>query len=160
MLAWFLSKLRQVHLTGRGDGDPYLSRYWLLGHKTSRWALMLHKMWRPDDDACHHDHPWSFWTLVLKGGYVEQVTVKHGKGFDLRPPWIRTRRNRPGMLLYRPAEHTHRISYLPNHTCWTLVLRFKKRRSWGFHTKRGWEPWKRFMRLRDKLGVLWCGDDE
>lgn len=164
MIQWFLSKLRQEDITGRGDEDVYLSRYWLLGSRETRWALMLHKMRRPDDTACHHDHPWSFWTLVLKGGYVEEVThpvelpYKHRSG--TRNTVVHTRRNRPGMLLFRPAEHTHRISYLPNHTCWTLVLRFKRRRNWGFLTKLGWRPWKLFINLRDYHGVLWCGEDE
>ena len=160
MVQWFLSKLRQVHLTGRQDGNPYLSRYWLLGHRTSRWALMLHNMHRPDDDACHHDHPWSFWTLILKGGYIEEITGDDGLVWQTS--------NRPGRLLYRPATHTHRISKLPKGSCWTLVLRFKKERSWGFWTRldpkmyfpaRHWIPWRKFI-AESKRGVLWCGEDE
>jgi hypothetical protein len=144
--------MRVKHITGRLDDDIYMSRYWLLGRKTSRWALMLHKMHRPDDDACHHDHPWSFWTVILKGGYLEQVTMPDGT--------VKMRHNRPGMILYRKAEHTHRIHSLPKGSCWTLVWRFKKRRSWGFLTRVGWVGWMEFIEKRLGKGVLWCGTDD
>lgn len=131
----------------RAGETLYLTRWWLLGSSTSRWALMLHKMHRPDDDACHHDHPWSFLTLILFGGYVDEVTLTDGR--------IRTRLNRIGRLLFRRAEHTHRIHALPAGSCFTLVLRFRKRRSWGFHTEHGgWVPWRRFIDLRGV--VAWC----
>ncbi len=140
------------HITSRDGTVIYLSRYWLFGHQTSRIALMLHKMHRPDDDACHHDHPWSFWTLVLYGGYIEEVTLPNGS--------MKIRRNRPGMILFRPAEHTHRIEALPKGICWTLVLRFRKSRSWGFWTKKGWVAWRRFIDNRQRMGILWCGDED
>ena len=146
-------KLRSMDIMGRVDQLLYLTRYWLLGHRTSRWALMLHKMWRPDDHDCHHDHPWSFWTLILWGGYVEEVTHLQ---------YTEVRFNRPGMLLYRRAEHTHRIAALPNGHCWTLVLRFKRRRGWGFWSTKArglWVPWVSFFKGQDR-GILWCGDDE
>ncbi len=150
---------RVEHITGRGDEEVYMSRYWLVGSNKSRWALMLHKMHRPDDDDCHHDHPWSFLTLILYGGYVEQVTRKCGLE-DCKLSHVITRHNRPGMLLFRRAEHTHRIHSLPSGHCWTLVLRFKKSRPWGFVTKLGWVAWRRFIDERAGMGVLWCGKDD
>ena len=151
-----------LRIRGRVNDEIYLTRWWLLGHKKSRVALMLHKMHRPDDHACHHDHPWAFWTLVLKGGYVEQVT--HRK--EIYPPYnirgtvherVDTRHNKPGMLLYRPATHTHRIHALPRGSCWTLVFRLPRVRSWGFWTNDGWLAWEEFIdQVRDK-GIAWCG---
>ena len=129
----------------RAGARVYLTRWWLLGSNESRYALMLHKMHRPDDDSCHHDHPWSFFTLVLWGGYVEEVTVPGG---------VKVRNNRPGMLLWRRAEHTHRIASLPRGVCYTLLLRMKKRRKWGFHTPQGWIGWRQFIDLRG--AVAWC----
>ena len=160
---WLLSKLRQVHITritsqghvsGERVDEIYLSRYWFLGRQSTRCALMLHRMWKVDHSRCHHDHPWSFWTLILKGGYEEEVTREDGS--------LRTRYNRPGTLLFRPAEHTHRVSGLPNGNCWTLVLRFKKRRHWGFWStklKGKWIGWQQFV-SDQRNGVLWCGDDK
>lgn len=127
-------------------GEVYLTRWTLL--QLFGWALLLHKMHRPDQDRCHHDHPWRFVTLVLWGGYVEEIMVDEG---------VRTRRNRPGTLLYRPALHTHRVSGLPRGSCWTLVLRGPYQRVWGFRNdRREWRPWDRFV---DWAGsVLWCDE--
>ena len=158
-------KLNAVHIQGRGHDDVYLSRYWLIGDKNSRFAVMLHKMHRPDDDACHHDHPWSFWTFVLWGGYVEDVTHRT----EVNPPYadwgtvietVKRRFNRPGMLLFRRATHTHRIHKLPKGSCWTLVLRFKYKRAWGFWTKMGWKGWEYFLAKRSSMGVAWCGTEK
>lgn len=150
----FLNWLFPVYsITGRGDFRPYLTRRWLIGRKRTRWALMLHKMHRPDDDNCHHDHPWNFWTLILKGGYVEEVTNSDGI--------VTMQINWPGTFLFRPASHTHRISALPTGTCWTLVLRSKKTRTWGFLTKMwGWMPYTDFLHGSNRQRALWCGDDE
>src|SRR4051812_22430756 len=121
-------------IKGRAGVHTYLTRTWILGRLDSHWALMLHKMHRPDDDTCHHDHPWSFITLVLRGGYEEEITQPDGR--------VLVQMNRPGVLMYRSAEHTHRISALPKGTCHTLVLRMKKRRHWGFHTPNGFVGWR------------------
>lgn len=154
----FLRRLRYEYIMREQDGEEvvYMTRRWLFGNnqgrRATKYALMLHQMHLPDGDYCHHDHPWSFWTLVLKGGYWEDVTLKNGT--------VKTRWNGPGTILYRPAEHTHRIRWLPEGECWTLVFRFPKRRSWGFHTSQGFVPWRDFVNLRGLLGVLWCGRED
>lgn len=170
----------------RAGENVYLRRWHLLGSYEGPIALMVHQMLGPDDDACHHDHPWTFLTLVLRGGYVEHVTrrdreVVRGSGIfkgevryepDVRngerfvcggiprrgPTSIVERRNPPGTIRVNRAEHTHRIDRLPTGECWTLVLRFRKRRSWGFYTLRGWIPWRRFIEERRSKGVAWCAE--
>lgn len=130
------------------EGEVYLTR-WTIA-RLFGWALMVHVMRRPDQDRCHHDHPWCFFTLVLRGGYVEEVV-------DLSTGEATERRNRPGTLLYRPALHTHRVAELPKGSCATLVLRGPYRRVWGFRNPLGaWRPWDRFV---DWTGsVLWCDE--
>lgn len=142
ILGW--PKRRDIY--DRDEQAVYLTRWFLLGTHSSWLALMLHKMHQPDDDACHHDHPWSFLTLVLWGGYFEEMTAADGS--------VRTLHNRPGRIRYRRAEHTHRVHRLPRGSCYTLVLRFRWRREWGFHTPEGWVQWKRFIDLRG--AVAWC----
>lgn len=129
-------------------GDVYLTR-WTLAELFG-WALMVHVMRRPDQDRCHHDHPWPFVTLVLRGGYFEQVT-------DLTTGTVREQFNAPGALLYRPAIHTHRVADLPQGSCTTLVLRGPRRRKWGFRNPDGrWRAWDAFV---DWAGtVLWCDE--
>lgn len=107
------------------DGSVYLRRYKLV---RSRWFnLYLHEILRSDADACFHDHPWWFWTLILRGGYVEHLP----KGSFLR---------RPGRLYFRPARWAHRLDL--HRPAWTLVLTGPRRRRWGFHTRDGWHPFR------------------
>ena len=148
-------------IRGRLNDKIYLTRFWLLGSKASDWALMLHKMHSPDDHACHHDHPWAFWTFVLYGGYVEEVTQPWrpiALPGDHRETTVQF--NDPGTLLHRKAEHTHRIAGLPKGTCWTLVFRTKKERKWGFFTKEGWIAWEGFLDKVHANVALWCGTDD
>ena len=149
-IAWFLAQLETYEIRSRDGTELYLTRRWIFGHKTSKWALMLHQMHTPDPDTCHHDHPWWFWTLILKGGYFEHVTDVDGNVH-----WVS---NRPGRLRYRPALHTHRIAGLGAKECWTLVLRGPYERSWGFHKETGWMHWQAFIDGRLSRAVAWCSD--
>lgn len=149
-VAWLLARLPKYEIRSRDGTELYLTRRWIFGHKTSKWALMLHQMHTPDPDACHHDHPWRFWTLILKGGYVEEITDRDGTLHDMV--------NWPGALRFRPALHAHRIRMLLDGECWTLVLRGPYERSWGFHTEDGWIWWETFIAGRLSKAVAWCAD--
>jgi hypothetical protein len=137
------------------EGDVYLTRFrfpLLFG-----WAILLHVMRRPDEDRCLHDHPWWFLTLVLWGGYVEEVDDTEAGRAPGDGRVIGTQWNRPGMLLYRSAEHTHRIAALPKGRAVTLVLRGPKVRLWGFRNGKGdWRPWDAFVNWAGS--VSWCED--
>ncbi len=145
---WLFNWPKSVDIMSRDEKELYLTRWWLLGTDSSKYALMLHKMHQPDPDECHHDHPWPFITMILKGGYKEDIQTEPGQAF--------TRHNKPGMVLYRPAIHAHRISDLPKGTAWTLVLRGPLERRWGFHTEDGWMHNRKFLDGRIVGGVAWC----
>lgn len=110
---------------------PYLTRYYLLGSSTSRWALMLHCFHRGDVERDLHDHPWNFYSLILKNGYFETT----GSG---------TKWQGPGKLLIRPSTWRHRVSLHSKEPAWTLVFRTKKKKSWGFWTDRGFVNWRNY----------------
>ena len=77
----------------------------------------LHLFRRGEPHADPHDHPWSFETEILAGGYVEEV-------FRVSPDggWRSELVERsPGTLHQVPAEHIHRIIELPQRECWTVV---------------------------------------
>lgn len=114
---------------GNGFGEVFFMRYTLLS--TRFGEVFLHRFLRSDMDRCKHDHPWTFITIILRGGYYEEM---EGGKF-----W-----RKPGSVLYRTAETSHRIevgshSPLP----WSLVFVGPKRREWGFLTKDGWKPWRK-----------------
>lgn len=108
-------------------------------------SLKLHKIVRPDDDRCEHDHPWWFVRIVLKGGYVEEV---EGKTFT----------RRPGSVTWCGRGFRHRITTLRAAASWSLVLCGPKRDAWGFFTRDGWMHWRKFVDESKSQRVLWCDD--
>jgi len=62
--------MKTVTLHGT-DGSPYLTRTTLFSIRGFRVAL--HRFHRGDQDEDLHDHPWSFWTFILRGGYFEET---------------------------------------------------------------------------------------
>jgi hypothetical protein len=147
------------------DGDPYMIRRAI---NTPLGGVKLHQFLRSDDDRDLHDHPWSFVSLILRGGYWEHthapcVAAKDGRhagyydttlrvyrcglrGCSLpQNEWPRERRwYGIGSLLVRPAHWTHRVELPEGKTSWSLVFTGPKRREWGFHTICGWIPWTRY----------------
>ncbi len=121
--------------------DIYLSRFIIL--KTRWFGLYVHIIRRPDYARCQHDHPWPFLTLILRGGYTEQV----GERFF---------RRRPGYIGYRSRSFEHRITELPSGTALTLVLRGPDHVEWNFRTAFGKVPWQRYVSLDGVKRILWC----
>lgn len=146
-----LSRLfeRQDVYDQSGDGSVYLRRWFIYKHKNPEKMtrrLMLHKFYRGDVDIDHHDHPWDFTSLILKGGYWEESfrNVETGKA---AMTWYK-----PLSLIRRAADWAHRVVLPEGQTCWTLVMTSPKKRSWGFYTVNGWCPWRRYVN-GDKCGA-------
>jgi hypothetical protein len=110
---------------------PIMHRWTLLSTRFGK--LMLHHFLPNADDRAEHDHPASFLTIVLRGGYVDYA---EGRAND---------RLRVGSVRFRSAEHRHRTHVSPR-GCWTIVLMGPKRREWGFWAhylgQRRWLPWR------------------
>lgn len=148
-----LTRLRELLRIEKFDigrkGDIYLTRYVLLGKRFQGKGgkLFLHCFHRSDGDVLH-DHPWPFWSLVLWPGYWEQTP--EGK------KW-----HGPFSLLKRPAKWVHRVVVLPGRKTWSLVWTGPKERSWGFHCKQGFLPWRQFAANQDLYGDFHgCGERE
>lgn len=107
------------------DSD-YIVRLHLV--KTPWFAVCLHWFNKPDPEPFDHDHPVSFLSIILRGGYTE-------------------RRN--GVLKRRRLVNFIRASSADQHTIvelhgrpLTLCLMGPKTREWGFHRPSGWIGWK------------------
>ena len=97
---------------------PYVIRWRL---ETKWFSIRLHHWLAPDDDRAFHDHPWSFTTFVLKGGYTDKNPdeEQHLKAFTIQ---------------HRDAHHKHTVVPDPG-GAWTLVFTGPKIRNWGFWVK-------------------------
>lgn len=76
------------------------------------FPAVLHRFTEPDlGDP--YDHPWSFRTFILKGGYREHLFSRRGRREITRLP---------GETFIVPAARIHRIVELLDGECWTLIM--------------------------------------
>jgi hypothetical protein len=155
------------------DGDVYMVRR---AFNTPLGGVKLHHILRSDDDRDLHDHPWSFLSIVLKGGYWEHTpTDCPSRPLDggphlayenegdtqngliycrfcglVRTRWTRKRWHGPGSILWRPLPSIHRLELPAGKTAWSLVLTGPKRREWGFHTICGFIPWMKYTQAKEE----------
>jgi hypothetical protein len=115
----------------------YLTVYTLLKVKSSSSDLSfcIHNFHRGDEDPAPHDHPFSFYSLVLIGGYKE---FNEEGEFLIRKPLS---------FAYRSATHRHRVEPLTKH-CWTICVKAKANREWGFWQDGHFIPWKEYLRAK------------
>lgn len=135
-----------VHrILGRSDiyfaGSLYMRRWRIID--LLWFGLRVHHIARSDADCELHDHPFTFVSIILTGGYYEHT-------IDGRRTWYG-----PGSVVVRSADNLHRLELLKDldaggpcidreRSAWTLVVRGPRRREWGFLTDRGWQHWQAF----------------
>lgn len=116
----------------RGDANSaYLTRWEFLSSK--HFAIYLHKFHRSDDNSSLHDHPWNFITIPIWRGYND-CTFNGGRDKEGNPTFNR-QRIYPFTIHYRPATHVHFVELIDNKIAWTIIVRFKYLRWWGFWNK-------------------------
>ncbi len=99
----------------------YLSRLRIV--QTPWCALYLHRIDTPDSRPTLHDHPWSFVSLILRGGYYEQRLDLHT---------LVERRARRRWLNVMRRDDAHYIERLLRVPTWTLLFVGSRRRTWGY----------------------------
>lgn len=125
-------------------------RYFIL--RTPKVAIYVHHFLRSDNERHFHDHPWTFITIPFSCGYWEHIPVgehltgKQAEQIRWKPgcPYSRRIWRRRFFPLYRPAEWKHWVEVTK--PTWTLVIRFRRRRMWGFDTANGWMDWRSYGR--------------
>jgi hypothetical protein len=139
------------------DG-PLMTRLHLL---TTPWfKVYLHLFHRSDEDRELHDHPWSFVSLILWGGYHEVRPIRDNRQMlkqlggaeqHWNTTWMATERVRvrPLSVLFRPAWWAHRVELEQGRVSVSLVAVFRKAREWGFFTRSGWRHHRQFISSRD-----------
>lgn len=106
------------NIMSRSHPDEVQMRRWRVV-ETPCFGLYVHKIMRPDAERDLHDHPWSFGSLVLVGGYEEELA-------DTWRTWRQGSWRR-----MRPTE-PHAIRRLLRAPTWTVVVRGRRQRAWGF----------------------------
>lgn len=110
---------------------PILHRRTLVSTRLGK--ILWHYFLPTSRDRDPHDHPASFLTIVLWGGYD-----------DVSPDGT-VDRLRAGSIRRRQAEHTH-TTYAGPRGARTLVLMGPKRKDWGFLREGRYWPWRVYER--------------
>jgi len=133
-LSWLDRLGRKRVIMDRYENEPYLTRYYLF-LKDRKWFpfnVFLHNFHKGDLDDLH-DHPWPYFTLILRGGYWEHtVSGKHWRS--------------PGHFRINTPRSLHRIELEPNTDVWTLFIPGPKLREWGFIRKGEWVESQQYLR--------------
>lgn len=123
-----MGRRRIIH--DRVNHEPYLERYYLF-LKERTWFpfnIFLHKFLKGDPDDVH-DHPWSYCSIILAGGYYEWIPQFDADGCKINE--IRHWRQ-PGHMRFGRPESFHRIELKSGVTAWTLFMPGPHCRDWGF----------------------------
>jgi hypothetical protein len=146
-MKWLLNFLiktgRRRIVMDRQSNEPYLERYYLFlkERKLFPFNVFLHKFLRSDPDDVH-DHPWSYFTLILKGGYYEWLPQFNSAGEKIGE--LQVWRG-PGHFRICRAASYHRIELDPSVTCWTLFVPGPQTREWGFLSNGQWVPHEQYL---------------
>jgi hypothetical protein len=111
-----------------GVYQPYLDRVYLW--RTRWFSIRFHKILMSDLDRHLHDHPWNWFTFMVKGAYFEETA---GGGRVIHA----------GMMNGHKAETGHKLTLLTPEV-WTIFITGRHLREWGFLTENGWVHHKEY----------------
>lgn len=130
-------KLFKKTVVARPGCPPLMIRWIVLD--CPLFSVRVHKFLRSDPDDMH-DHPWSFVSIMLRGGYWERE--EDGR-----------RWRRRGSIVFRRAMHVHRVELDEGKTALTLCITGRTFREWGFHLPGGeWVFWRHFFNRKTARG--------
>ena len=125
--------------------SDYITRLHVV--KTPWFAVCVHWLNHHDPEPFLHDHPVSFLSIILRGGYTEEradITAKHWtrvKRVERHHDWFN--------FIRASKDDPHTITYVRPGTV-TLCFMGPKVREWGYHTPDGWVHWKKYNREKYK----------
>lgn len=143
---WIIKKAKKTpyrkgHLF-HADGSTYMERYVLF--ETKWLSARVHYIATADIDPHLHDHPWSFISVLLRGGYTERrpktiapcftTDVSDVDGIEATDSTHRAVEY--NHWAWRHATDRHRIAFVYPDT-WSLFIYGPVRQWWGFYTQKG-----------------------
>lgn len=128
-----------IYITGTSPNDVYMIRHYVIP-RNRFFNIYIHTFLRSDRDD-YHDHPWHFWTWIVRGGYTEYTPDKRT---------VRSEHN--NSFIYRRATDLHKVilkrsySLSERHLApMTLCFTGPTIREWGFVKDDSWIDWKTYL---------------
>ncbi len=130
--SYFRGLVCRVVIPSYPDRTPYLIR-WKVSLPFG-FAIYLHKILKSDVDRDMHDHPWNFLSILVWGSYVEETPNNNRR----LKQWFN----------FHWATDSHRVELFKRDgveiPVYTIILRGKRVREWGYPTENGWIPWREY----------------
>lgn len=128
--------------------DPHIRRWWIIP-RNPLLNVYLHQVLRSDADTLH-DHPWWNCSIILDGGYGEEL------------PGNRFKWRNKGDVIVRGGKDAHRLIIISGWAEYavTLFITGPRFREWGFHCPKGWVPWHQYVDKRDGVSAVGGGCGE
>lgn len=143
----------------------YLVRWWVLGRVWDEakreyvprrffgFTWYLHQFVQSDDDRAMHDHPWRWWSFLLRGAYYEYRpwSFRRNHAGVMVPSGTTIHYYEAGSIRSGQATDIHRIelargAHRQELPTWTWFFVAEKEREWGFWCPQGWKFWRDFDR--------------
>lgn len=107
------------------SGEIHFRRWKLI---TIPWvcSIYIHGIYKADEDLHLHNHPWKIWTMILWGGYIEQIHNNES------PNLMRIRTF--GHIAYTNRSGFHKIEKMIKSPTYTLAVvgRRAANDDWGY----------------------------
>lgn len=138
-------------------GEVHFRRWSILS--TKWFNIYIHCIYKPDEDKHLHDHPWDFYGIVLKGVYIEEISLINTEEFlsMVKSEDLPTKRifRHPLFVVYRKSYIPHKILHiLTNKPVWTLIFTTKKNREWGYIGEDGWINHKDYRKKKNETKMF------
>jgi len=137
------AELREPDFVIGEPGQPYLRRWWLLP-RNPLFNIYLHQIIRSDQDRELHCHPWWNLSIILRGLYYERMPLDRKQSAELDEDCCIDKLRAPMDVVIRRGGDRHRL-IVDGAPCWSLFITGPRYRTWGFHCRKGFVPWFRFV---------------
>ncbi len=124
MIKEIIRKLFLIREIVSKKGEVHFQRYRIL--QTSLFSIYIHHILKSDEDKHPHNHPFSFLSIILKGGYVERLWNLKNNKYEMDYT-----ASLAGSYIYRNTKQFHHITLVD--PTWTLVFVGKRTNDkWGY----------------------------
>lgn len=149
----FLDRILKYKVIYNLEQEKYLKRWYLFRFKS--FSVFVHKFFKSDEDRALHDHPWNYIVIPTWRGYTEYSSNLVKKFFlfgvlkEIREE--KTKRIYPIIgIRYRKSTYRHRVELINNKPAWSIFIKFRKNRNWGFWPNNEYIYWEDFRERHER----------
>ena len=124
-------------------GELHFRRWRLL--QLPFFAIYIHAIYKSDEDLHPHSHPWNFFSIILKGSYLERIAILYcgfWRGFTLNRKIF--------SVAYRKRKSYHKITVIDK-PVYSLVFTFGKKGKWGYLVNDKFIDYQKYRDLKNEL---------